>query len=79
VPLERATKGVIVTKVYPDTPAERGGIEVGDIILEVEGYRINNENTMFGAFHEFRTGQTITLKIIRDEKEISIKMKLVNE
>lgn len=73
------TKGVIVTKVYPDTPAERGGIEVGDIILEVEGYRINNENTMFGVFHEFRTGQTIELKIIRDEKETTKKMKLVNE
>lgn len=72
------TKGVIVTKIYPDTPAERGGIEVGDIILEVEGYRINNENTMFGVFHEFRTGQTITLKLIRDEKEITKKMILEN-
>jgi serine protease Do len=70
-------KGVIVTKVYPNTPAERGGIEVGDIILEVEGYKINNENTMFSVFHEFRTGQTITLKIIRDNKEITKTMKLV--
>ncbi|MCW8817259.1 MAG: trypsin-like peptidase domain-containing protein, partial [Ignavibacteriaceae bacterium] len=54
----KSTKGVIVTKVYPNTPAEKGGIEVGDIILEVEGYRINNENTMFSVFHEFRTGQS---------------------
>lgn len=71
------TKGVIVTKVYPNTPADKAGIEVGDIILEVEGYRINGENTMFSVFHEFRTGQTITLKIIRDEKEITKQMKLV--
>jgi len=73
----QSTKGVIVTKVYPNTPAEKGGIEVGDIILEVEGYRINDENTMFSVFHEFRTGQTITLKIIRDNKEITKQMKLV--
>jgi serine protease Do len=73
----QSTKGVIVTKVYPNTPAEKGGIEVGDIILEVEGYRINDENTMFSVFHEFRTGQTITLKIIRDDKEITKQMKLV--
>jgi serine protease Do len=73
----QSTKGVIVTKVYPNTPAEKGGIEVGDIILEVAGYRINDENTMFSVFHEFRTGQTITLKIIRDEKEITKQMKLV--
>jgi serine protease Do len=72
----KSTKGVIVTKVYPNTPAEKGGIEIGDIILEVEGYRINGENTMFSVFHEFRTGQTINLKIIRDEKEITKQMKL---
>jgi serine protease Do len=70
------TKGVIVTKVYPNTPALKAGIEVGDIILEIEGYRINNENTIFSVFHEFRTGQTITLKIIRDEKEITKQMTL---
>jgi len=73
----KSTKGVIVTKVYPNTPAEKGGIEVGDIILEVEGYRINDENTMFSVFHEFRTGQIIALKIIRDDKEITKQMKLV--
>ncbi|NUM60819.1 MAG: PDZ domain-containing protein, partial [Ignavibacteriaceae bacterium] len=55
----------------------KGGIEVGDIILEVEGYKINNENTIFSVFHEFRAGQTVTLKIIRDEKELTKQMKLV--
>lgn len=73
----KSIKGVIVTKIYPNTPAEKGGIEVGDIILEVEGYKINNENTIFSVFHEFRAGQTVTLKIIRDEKEVTKKMKLV--
>jgi len=71
------TKGVIVTKIYPNTPAERGGIEVGDIIVDVEGFKINNENSIFSVFHEFRTGQTITVKIIRDEKELTKQMKLV--
>jgi serine protease Do len=73
----KSTKGVIVTKIYPNTPAERGDIEVGDIIVDVEGFKINNENTMFSVFHEFRTGQTITVKIIRDEKELTKQMKLV--
>jgi len=71
------TKGVIVTKIYPNTPAERGGIEVGDIITEVDGFKISNENSMFSVFHEFRTGQTITIKIIRDDKESTKTMKLV--
>ncbi len=70
-------KGVIVTKIYPGTPAEKAGIEVGDIIVDVGGYKINNENTIFSVFHEFRAGQTVAVKIIRDEKEITKQMKLV--
>ncbi len=73
----QSTKGVIVTKIYPNTPAERAGIEVGDIIVEVEGFKINNENTIFSVFHEFRTGQSVSVKIIRDEKELTKQMKLV--
>lgn len=73
----KSAKGVIVTRIYPNTPAERAGIEVGDIIVEVEGFKINNENSMFSVFHEFRTGQTVKLKIIRDEKELAKTMKLV--
>jgi serine protease Do len=73
----KSAKGVIVTKIYPNTPAEKGGIEVGDIIIEVEGFKINNENSIFSVFHEFRSGQTITVKIIRDEKELTKQMKLV--
>jgi len=73
----KSAKGVIVTRIYPNTPAERAGIEVGDIIVEVEGFKINNENSMFSVFHEFRTGQTVKLKIVRDEKELTKQMKLV--
>lgn len=75
----KSTKGVIVTKVVPNSPADDAGIKTGDIILEVEGYKINNENTIFGVFQEFRVGQTITLKILRDNSELTKRMKLVKK
>lgn len=70
------TKGVIVTKVYSSSPADIGGIEVGDIITEINDFKINNKYTIFGVFHEFRTGQVIDVKIIRDHKKIIKQMKL---
>ncbi len=70
------TRGVIITKVYPGTPADKAGLREGDIILKVENYKINDENTIFGVFYEFRTGQTITLEILRDDEIITKKMKL---
>jgi serine protease Do len=70
------TKGVIVTKVTSNTPADKAGLKAGDIIIEIEGYRINNEQTIFGVFQEFRAGQEISVKIIRDNSELTKKMKL---
>ncbi|MCX8105428.1 MAG: trypsin-like peptidase domain-containing protein [Ignavibacterium album] len=75
----KSTKGVIVTRVVPNSPADEAGIKAGDIILEVEGYKINNEQTIFGVFQEFRVGQTITLKILRDNSELTKRMKLVKK
>lgn len=70
------TKGVIITKILPNTPAEDSGLKVGDIIVEIEDYKINNENTIFGVFQEFRANQEIKIKVIRDNSEIIKKMKL---
>ncbi|HVO73852.1 MAG TPA: trypsin-like peptidase domain-containing protein, partial [Ignavibacteriaceae bacterium] len=70
------TKGVIVTQVIAGTPASRGGIKPGDIITEVEGFTINDEETLVGVFQEFRTGQTISIKILRDGDELTKKMTL---
>lgn len=72
----RSTKGVIVTKIISNSPADKAGLKVGDIITQIEGYKINNEQTIFGVFQEFRAGQEISLKIIRDNSELTKKMKL---
>jgi serine protease Do len=71
-----STRGVIVNQVYPGTSAAAAGIKAGDIILKVNDYNINDENTMMGVFQEFRTGQTIDLTIVRNGKEITKKMTL---
>lgn len=70
------TKGVIITKVLPNTPAENAGLKSGDIITEIDGYKISNEQTIFGVFQEFRVGQVIKINIIRDSKELTKNMTL---
>ncbi|OGU72239.1 MAG: 2-alkenal reductase [Ignavibacteria bacterium RBG_16_34_14] len=70
------SRGVIITQVASGFPAAKAGLKVGDIILEVEDYKINNEQTLVGVFQEFRTGQTIALKIVRDDEILTKKMTL---
>ena len=72
----KSDKGVIITKVLPNTPADNAGLKSGDIIVEIDGYKISNEQTVFGVFQEFRAGQEIDVKIIRDNSEMTKRMKL---
>ncbi|MGB5894040.1 MAG: trypsin-like peptidase domain-containing protein [Ignavibacteriaceae bacterium] len=68
------TKGVIITKIYPGTPSDKAGLQVGDLILKINDFQINNDNTIFGVFYEFRTGQEIDISIFRDGEELHKKM-----
>jgi serine protease Do len=70
------TRGVIVNQVIPNSPAARAGIEDGDIILQLGRYLIDNQQTLIGAFQQFTTGETVTIKLLRNNKEITIQMKL---
>ncbi len=72
----KSTKGVVVTQVQPGSPADKAKIEVGDVILEVEGEAINDENDIKSIFNEFRTGQVVTLKVLHNDKIVERKMKL---
>jgi serine protease Do len=70
------TRGVIITQVLPRSSASKSGLKVGDVILQVDEYKINNEQTLIGVFQEFRTNQTISIKLLRDNEQITKNMKL---
>ncbi|HZW38646.1 MAG TPA: trypsin-like peptidase domain-containing protein [Ignavibacteriaceae bacterium] len=70
------TRGVIITQVLPNTPAARSDLKVGDIIEQIEDYKVSNVQTIEGIFQEFRAGQKINIKVLRDNEEKNISMKL---
>ncbi|MHB8904976.1 MAG: S1C family serine protease [Melioribacteraceae bacterium] len=70
------SRGVIITEVQRNSPAQKAGLQVGDIVTGVNGFRINDETTLGGVIQEFRTGDTIDVKVLRDNKQLIIKMKL---
>ena len=64
--------------VVSGSPAERAGLKKGDIILEINGQKITRENTLAGIISRFSPGDTIDLKILRDGKELNLKVTLGN-
>ncbi len=70
------TRGVIITHVAENSPADNAGLETGDIILEVDKFLINDDETMIGVLHEFRAGENINIKVLRNDEIINKTMKL---
>lgn len=62
--------------VVKKSPAEKAGILAEDIILEINGKKINQNNSLASMIQDYNVGDTISLKILRNGKEIEIKVKL---
>lgn len=62
--------------VVADSPAQKAGIKSGDILLEINGEQINENHTLAAIISEYKPGDEIEIKIYRDDKELSVKVKL---
>ncbi|MBN1998341.1 DegQ family serine endoprotease [candidate division KSB1 bacterium] len=68
--------GALVQRVVNDSPAQKAGIEPGDIILEVEGTEITDSNHLTNLIAGYEPGTKVDMTIWREgkKKEISVKL-----
>lgn len=62
--------------VIKDSPAEKAGLEGGDIITELNGEKITSTNSLAKIIRKYKVGDTITLKVLRDDKILEINITL---
>lgn len=65
VPVEA---GVMVSKVMQDSPAERSGLQPGDIITTVDGHPVTSGGDLAHEIHRLEAGQAVDLEVWRDER-----------
>jgi len=68
--------GAIVTQVVPDSPAEKAGLETGDIILELDGHKVTGTRNLQGITERLKIGKPYPLTIQRNGKQRKLKIKL---
>ena len=71
-----ATNGVVITQVEPGTPAEKAGLQQGDVILDFAGQKINQDHTLQSLLFTHKAGDTVTLTVLRNNTTMSIKVTL---
>lgn len=57
--------GLVVVNVEPDSPAERGGVLIGDILLAIDDRTVSDPGDVLAALGGDRIGQPIGLKVAR--------------
>jgi S1-C subfamily serine protease len=62
--------------VVKDSPADKAGLQAEDIITEVNGVAIDQNNTLSSLIQNYQVGDQITLKILRNGKEMNIVVTL---
>ncbi len=62
--------------VVPGSPADKAGLAENDIILEVNGQKITEENPLANVIGKFKVGDETTLKVLRKGEEKEVKVKL---
>ena len=70
-------RGALVSSVSKDSPAEKAGIEQGDVIVSVDGVPVSDGNALRNRIASSTPGATVTLGLVRDgaEKTVSVKLR----
>ncbi|MBU1038914.1 trypsin-like peptidase domain-containing protein [Patescibacteria group bacterium] len=67
--------------VVPGGPGDKAGLVENDIILEIEGQKINQDNSLVKGLSKFKPGDTIKLKVYKkgEIKDIDVKLEEFKE
>lgn len=81
--------GAVIVKVAPGGPAEKAGFQptyrdrygrilLGDIIVGINDEKIKSEGDFILALEKYNPGDQVEVRIIREEKEKSVKVQLAD-
>jgi len=81
--------GVIISKVRPNTPAEKAGLQgswhdregqfhLGDVIIGINGRNINNYDQLYDVLAKIKIGSKIEVKYIRRGQILKVKVATIN-
>ncbi|MDP6396466.1 MAG: Do family serine endopeptidase [Candidatus Marinimicrobia bacterium] len=70
-------QGVIVTRIVEGSPAEGGGVEVEDIIVEFDGTKIRDAAHLKNTVSSTSPGSKSVVKVIRNKRKKTLRVNLV--
>jgi serine protease Do len=67
-------RGALLGKIVPDSPAAKAGLKENDVVLEINGQRIEGTEQFRRMIHEIPVGRTANLTVWRDGRSQNVKV-----
>lgn len=69
--------GVIIGDVYPNSPAEQAGLQIGDVVLSVDGKTMENGRQFDVNLYRHQIGERVRLQISRDGSRLPVEVMVI--
>ena len=71
--------GLLVTRLTKDGPAEKAGLKVGDVIIRVDGKRVDSVDELSEMIQDRKKGDKVKIELIRNKKPLAIEVEVEEE
>lgn len=75
--IDTELRGVLISDVVKDSPADECGLKKGDVIVEIDNKPVGRVREVIRLIREHEAGDRVTLKILRDSTPITVEAAVV--
>jgi serine protease Do len=72
----KPAKGALISEVFENSPADKGGMKVGDVVRSINGKAIEDANDLRNTVAMLRPGESADFEILRDGKNLKLKINI---
>lgn len=65
-------RGAVINDVTPGSPADRGGMRAGDVVIAVDGSPVDGQSAFVAAIRDKSPGDSIDIEVLRDGRRLTL-------
>ncbi len=71
--------GLLIAKITDKSPAQKAGLQVGDVIVRVDGKSVDSVNALIDLIQDKKKGDKLKVEFLRDKKPMSRDVEVEEE